>query len=204
MSSHAHLARSDLEDRLSGLEARLNGMDEQLQESKATNNELRTHIQYLEHQRIDGNNDDDYAILPAPDNVHGLQRQVENLQGLLAHSTSAHAELLKKLKDNPGMQQYNALGSNTTNNIFINHAEASSRPAVVETDDDSDDTDDGIEDPDIIPAPTDRTQCKRKEGACQLHRCKFFHNAQLGEYEGIRDSLPKNPKEKMRLAIQRR
>jgi hypothetical protein len=174
-------------------------MDEQLQESKATNNKLRTHIQYLEHQRIDGNNDDDdYVILPAPDNVHGLQRQVENLQGLLAHSTLAHAELLKKLNDNPGMQQYNAPGSNTTNNIFINHAEASSRPAVVETDDDSEDTDDGI----AIKRPTCSAQCKRPDGVCRLHRCKFFHNYQLNAYGHIRGRLPKGLGAKQRRAIQ--
>lgn len=142
--------------------------------------------------------------MPASDNVQGLRRQVQNLQGLLANSTSERAELLKKLKESPGLQQYNAPGSNTTNNIFINYAEATSHPAVVETADDSDDTDDGIEDSAVIPALTYHTQCKCKEGACQLHHCKFFHNSQLSEYEDIRKSLPRNPKEVMRLAIRRR
>ncbi|KAH3954327.1 hypothetical protein HBH70_114330 [Parastagonospora nodorum] len=104
----------------------------------------------------------------------------------------------------PGIKhhQYNAPGSNTINNIIVNQVKASSRPPVVETDDDSDDTDDGIEDSAVIPAPLYRTQCKRKEGACQLHRCKFFHNSQLGEYGDIRDSLPKNPMEVKMLEIQ--
>ncbi|KAH4941443.1 hypothetical protein HBI79_037080 [Parastagonospora nodorum] len=78
----------------------------------------------------------------------------------------------------------------------------SSAGLPIETDDDSDDTDDGIEDSAVIPAPLYRTQCKRKEGACQLHRCKFFHNSQLGEYGDIRDSLPKNPMEVKMLEIQ--
>ncbi|KAH4000071.1 hypothetical protein HBI24_025780 [Parastagonospora nodorum] len=102
----------------------------------------------------------------------------------------------------PSLQQYNAPGSNTINNIVVNQVKASSRPPVVETDDDSDDTDDGIEDSAVIPAPLYRTQCKRKEGACQLHRCKFFHNSQLSEYGDIRDSLPKNPMEVKMLEIQ--
>jgi hypothetical protein len=191
MSGHAYLARSDLEERLSGLE-------EQLHESKTTNNNLRTHIQYLERQRINGNDDDEYAILPAQDNVQGLQRQVENLQGMLAHSASERAKLLKKLNGSPSLQQYNAPGSNTTNNIFINHAKTSSRPAVVETDDDSDDTDDGT----VIKKPTYSAQCKRPEGACRLHCCKFFHNYQLNAYGHIRTRLPRGPKTKMRRAIQ--
>lgn len=45
MSGHAHLTRSDLEG--------------QLGESKTTNNNLRTHIQYLECQQIGNNTDDE-------------------------------------------------------------------------------------------------------------------------------------------------